>query len=538
MAKMMKYFLICAAFYLQYGLLQSQNTYELFPEWEAVNDAGRIFVCIPKEDSYFLLSEILDTIPGSNQVGIISLAAEMGSQGEQLLSNKFINSDSIRPYLFRAYNAKVGPSKQVYTRVIQFPDEFSRQDYFVAYDFTTNSFVQSIGVSSADTGVLDTRLAFTHYLASGGYIHIAAVAHYQHAQDLLIVETDSLFNESNRVTYRKDGFSLVPNYVNKTAEGRYEIMGWMRENEFSGSVPPEFLFYLSLNTDGSDAQFKVLETPLNLLIGLADAYLVHRESSGDFILSASDYVSCGNPQCINPIPYMLRISPEFDSIVWQRKLFNIDDDDLARVVVLMLSLTKCEDSSGYLGLGFQSNTIGWHEFPTSAFLYKVNNNGDSLWVNHYRPLSWDSSYIGNITLYDIEAYDEGTYLMAGYARDTGTSQIRPYVLRVDSEGCLVPGCHEITSLQKIDPHNFDRVFKVFPNPAVDYLYMQCIDDKARDVVIRLVTITGHVLHTSSFDINFGYQYSLPLNNIPSGTYILQINDQKGGILQTEKLIIH
>lgn len=65
---------------------------------------------------------------------------------------------------------------------------------------------------------------------------------------------------------------------------------------------------------------------------------------------------------------------------------------------------------------------------------------------------WERIFIQEPTvsqvIYDLRATNDGGYLLAGHALDAGSGNTAPWLIRVDSMGCLVPGCHLFDGIQE------------------------------------------------------------------------------------------
>lgn len=90
----------------------------------------------------------------------------------------------------------------------------------------------------------------------------------------------------------------------------------------------------------------------------------------------------------------------------------------------------------------------------------------------------------------------------------------------------------ILSTQNIDPK---LQFAVSPNPATDYINLNFnnLQSNSTPLGIRLINMNGQVL--KSLSINNLQNYRLPLNDISSGLYLMQVQTEKG--FWTEKIMI-
>ena len=83
-----------------------------------------------------------------------------------------------------------------------------------------------------------------------------------------------------------------------------------------------------------------------------------------------------------------------------------------------------------------------------------------------------------------------------------------------------------------DPHLFEDI-TVFPNPAVDFTYININNSENKTYDIRLSTMSGKQLQSTSFE---GSQYVLNTSNLPVGIYMIQI--RQGDTQRAIKLAIN
>ncbi len=111
--------------------------------------------------------------------------------------------------------------------------------------------------------------------------------------------------------------------------------------------------------------------------------------------------------------------------------------------------------------------------------------------------------------------------------------------------CIIPATSEtveffeqfvertlVLSTQNIDPK---LQFSLSPNPATDFITLNFnkIQNNLTPLEIRLINMNGQTV--KSLAINNLENYRLPLNDMPSGLYLMQVQTEKG--FWTEKIII-
>ncbi len=113
----------------------------------------------------------------------------------------------------------------------------------------------------------------------------------------------------------------------------------------------------------------------------------------------------------------------------------------------------------------------------------------------------------------------------------GTAEIRIYNA-ADSANTVVSNTYTATASTSTNNEDVLAVkYKVFPNPASNYVQLPQIDDIGE---IRLYDILGKVIHQEFADQ--GNIQHLNVTNLPKGTYLLQFLDEKNNILHTTRVI--
>lgn len=93
-------------------------------------------------------------------------------------------------------------------------------------------------------------------------------------------------------------------------------------------------------------------------------------------------------------------------------------------------------------------------------LTKVDLNGELLWDREYRTNNQVDHYF-----YDVKRTLDGGYIMAGTAFDSLLVSQDAWLVKVDSFGCLVPGCQVFDGLTE-QVTDLGDALEVYPNPVV------------------------------------------------------------------------
>lgn len=146
-------------------------------------------------------------------------------------------------------------------------------------------------------------------------------------------------------------------------------------------------------------------------------------------------------------------------------------------------------------LGFMTDTKGYI-VAKDGNLYKTTDGGNT----------WALDYTGNFL--GIEVNRE-----KGFAVGKNGSIIRLESLTSD-----------------IPQDNLSRPFRVFPNPSSDFIQVIC--NQAGEFSVELYNAAGQLLKQDKSSQSL----MLNLQQFPAQTFYLQIKDERGELLQTEKII--
>jgi len=99
-----------------------------------------------------------------------------------------------------------------------------------------------------------------------------------------------------------------------------------------------------------------------------------------------------------------------------------------------------------------------------AILIKFNDFGDLSWKRIYKT----GAGVEGTRLYDFDKTSDNGFIMVGLGSlgtDSGIDW-KAMLVKVDSFGCIVPGCN---LTDNINPDIVEEGFKIYPNPATDYV---------------------------------------------------------------------
>ncbi len=166
------------------------------------------------------------------------------------------------------------------------------------------------------------------------------------------------------------------------------------------------------------------------------------------------------------------------------------------------------------------DTIVWHHELLN--IVKVNDSQQIEWRRTYRIRNGkDDGY-----LYDLKSCPTGGYIIAAasYLDDArekyGDPYYMPWLLRVDDDGCLIPGCGTVSNK---DPESKKEI-NIYPNPANNYIVL--LHSSQEITRYQIVSTEGKIM-----DDFYSYlqdeQIIIPISHFKHGSYFIRAENKKG-----------
>ena len=162
-------------------------------------------------------------------------------------------------------------------------------------------------------------------------------------------------------------------------------------------------------------------------------------------------------------PYMAELNATDGSFVWQREYGPVVN------TTTLFTAKEIDPGQGHIGAGFtfEPNTNFF-----KGFLLRTADNGDSLWMRNY--FYYDSLMTDGMGEFkDVVPTNDGGFIACGYTQGAYTGPFPPeydqdvWVVKVDSLGCIVPGCDDFSTVVTVQATNLTHALSVYPNPAGD-----------------------------------------------------------------------
>jgi hypothetical protein len=169
-------------------------------------------------------------------------------------------------------------------------------------------------------------------------------------------------------------------------------------------------------------------------------------------------------------------------------------------------------SGSYLS---DSSTVQYGE--SYGYVLKTNSQGDSVWMREYYYFNGDAN--AN-RLYDIKQTPDGGFIACGEVDSLPAIPQSIWVLKLDSFGCLVPGCQNVGMKEVILQDN-EQLF-VFPNPASTEINIR-LPEKFRENAqqARIFDHLGREVlrqHLTAGEVT----HAINIASLPTGVYYIRI----------------
>ncbi len=156
-------------------------------------------------------------------------------------------------------------------------------------------------------------------------------------------------------------------------------------------------------------------------------------------------------------------------------------------------------------------------------LIKFDNSLNLLWKKAYRIRNGkDDGY-----LYDLKSCPTGGYIIAAasYLDDArekyGDPYWMPWLLRVDDDGCLIPGCGTVSNK---DLHDNNNEIFLYPNPATNHIVI--LHSGSEKTRYQIVSAEGKII--DEFDsLIQGEQIIVPIDGYKPASYFVKAENKTG-----------
>ena len=212
------------------------------------------------------------------------------------------------------------------------------------------------------------------------------------------------------------------------------------------------------------------------------------------------------------------------NMLWQRPLRANSYSVSARVERLI----ELEDST-IMAFAITPDTF-WSvsenrwRYQYNLLVAHISPDGDSLWSNQYYYFN-EQSYASHF-IYDVERTFDSGYLCVGEAKGTdgqGGAYQQGWLLKLDSMGCLVPGCRGrvMNTVEQLDEPEANLL--LYPNPVTDYLSVHfTYPIQGKRLTWRIINAQGQVVQEHQSPATSNQTYIFETTGLFAGWYTLQV----------------
>ncbi len=481
---------------------------------------------IPTDSCYYTTGLIADSI-FPHKAGNIFLKLDLG--GNPVYAKTL--TDSIKTFETWWHTLTVLPNGDFVNAGYSYTDHFNA--LFIKYDqfgdtLFTKEF-QNPGYPQFD--FMQAR-AFT-LTPDGGYLfacpmQVAQVGVFQNS-DIIVIKTDQ---EANTIWTKKLGETLwdLPICVGIDEEKNYLIGGGKRNNNLVDENYTYQTYIISLDSLGNENWSYLSPISDGLRDGANDMVLLDDGS----LVVASGIGYEQDRASVNDVffdKYVFKLSPDHQ-IEWELTF----PDVLLTGKAFTTNVEQVSDGSGFVFAGVSSTYIpAPAEGAHTGWISKVSNIGTLMWERKYYYLTDTPS---DNKIYDLKETPDGGFILCGEARDIGSGAVYPqqaWLLKLDSYGCLVPGCHLLDSTEEGVVSAMSLA--IYPNPTTDYLNFQVRGKGgiSKSATFLISNMEGKVVQQVG-GIRGNTTYIIPVWEWPAGIYILQYLED-GLVKATEKFVV-
>jgi len=180
-------------------------------------------------------------------------------------------------------------------------------------------------------------------------------------------------------------------------------------------------------------------------------------------------------------------------------------------------------------------------FWNRALIYRFSADGTPLWQRDYAHFANLSALYPEIP-WDIEPTSDGGMVLTGESWNQDTippySNVNMWLLKLDAEGCLVPGCQYV-GINEVT-YGLEHAMKVWPNPSDGKVNMNLNLPTGLplegDLLLQVFDANGRLVLRKNLGIHEVQTLSLDLSGQPAGFYSAHISDARR-ILTGSKIVV-
>jgi len=173
--------------------------------------------------------------------------------------------------------------------------------------------------------------------------------------------------------------------------------------------------------------------------------------------------------------------------------------------------------------------------PRYGFIIRVDEDRKLVWQRSYADTTFEGR---NSRFNNIKRTSDHGYIIIGSIDNnmSGVSESHVWIVKVDSMGCLTPGCDSLNIISSTEPVAFPSglVLQLYPNPATSEVTLSLPPEAPdQDLLVSLLSSSGQVLRQQTY-LHPGIRFDT--SGLTSGMYYVTVH-RKGSLVGVEKLVI-
>jgi hypothetical protein len=268
------------------------------------------------------------------------------------------------------------------------------------------------------------------------------------------------------------------------------------------------------------------------------------DTAGNFIWEKfhqlDDELLSGTPHIINGSYYWLGGRSQLGKITYSY-LYKTDNvgnvtyqKRVAEGLVNSYHYMSCDlsnavyQSGHFYGMGRLTDTNSIEGYRDFIQFGKYDTLGNLKWLRKF------SQWYKDNRAFSLTAVPDGFIICADGKDTTHTTGFTDaWIIKTDTNGCILPGCHLTDGLVQIT--NPDAFINVFPNPASDNVTVQITDERAKLKSYFIYDTQGNFMLQQAIH-HTPETFSINTQQLPNGNYYLVL-ELAGGERAVKKLMI-
>ncbi|MBK8563364.1 MAG: T9SS type A sorting domain-containing protein [Saprospiraceae bacterium] len=466
---------------------------------------------VPTDSCYYVTGIVQDS---TNAIGTIFLKFDLN--GDSLLSNKLINPN-------KWYGAWFGDMLQTddghLLEIGQVADSLQKGGIFKFKTSGDTLFVKEYLSPHPD------NLIFAPYQivksATGKYHILNAVESADYNNQLVLSFLDTGLNVDFHKTYGIPQKDELPGALLADDDGGI-IVGANRDNtntNLKNFTSNTYIFKV-------DSLGNVLWEYLSPNGQLRDiAYSMVKTSDGGLVVASGKGIEHSINASVSQLrwhSYIFKLNANHQQ-VWGRELRGVrhtGGTGLAKVVT-------ATDGAGFVACGNLLEDKSFGEPKYGSWVFKVSNQGDSLWARYFTFVEGVDRYYEPV---DLKATPDGGYVIVGQSLEN-----LGWLMKLDSFGCLIPGCNANDGPNATTEKKVEMTLAIYPNPTSDFLNFELRSPiLPQRASFRIVDANGKVVKQLQSDSPRD-TFIVPVREWAAGVYFLQLIEHRE-VIHSEKFI--